>query len=341
MAIHDVMSKLILILSFLVALAACQGDSAPQVPAEVRAAVVQQLAEVGIGADRVDQSSALFKPVNLSSQAAPDWLVDFSVLPSGQLCGTGGCPLQVWVKLGSSPYLLAFDRQTLGHEVARHGNGRRWLTVELHGALCGGTGSEACTYHFEWRGNADVPDGHFAAVSIWGKPLRYAGPLVQALPLVAPVGSPMATHLAAWRSACVAAGGVAGLDEALALLPDLNRDGRPEWLFDASRADCQRDDETVTMKCAGETCRSKLFSEHGGQGWRAVWSGEPFDYAVDFSQPEAHLLMRPLDCDGECPERGLVWLEGEGRFSASSPIPRPGPIRTSRVQQAVSGFVRC
>lgn len=317
----DAMFRLILILPLLAALVACQGESAPQVPAEVRAAVVRQLAEAGIDADRVDQATGLFKPVDLTSQAAPDWLVDFNVLPSGQLCGTGGCPLQVWVKIGPSPYVLAFDRQTLGHEVARHDNGRRWLTVELHGALCGGTGSDACRYHFEWRGNADAPDGHFAAASIWGKPLRYAGPLAQAMPLAAPAGSPMAKAIETWRSACVAAGGVAGLDEALARLPDLNKDGRPEWLFDASRADCQRDDAPLAMACAGETCRSQLFTEHGGQGWHAAWSGEPFAYAVDFSQPEPRLLVHPLDCSEPCPEQAMTWLDSERRFAPTLSAP--------------------
>jgi len=74
----------------LVLLAACQGERAPQVPAEVR-----QMAEVGIDARQVDQAMGLFEQVDLSAQAAPDWLVDYNILPSGQLCGTGGCPLQV------------------------------------------------------------------------------------------------------------------------------------------------------------------------------------------------------------------------------------------------------
>ncbi len=312
------MAKLILSVMLLVVLAACQGERAPQVPAEVRAAVVRQLAEVGIDARQVDQAGGLFKPADITSQAAPDWIVDFNTLPSGQLCGTGGCPLQVWVRIGQAPYALAFDRQALGHSVARHDNGRRWLAVDLHGALCGGTGSEPCTYHFEWRGNADAPDGHFAAASIWGKPLRYEGPLAQAMPLRAPAGT-VANALEAWRAACVAAGGAAGLDEALVRLPDLNRDGRPEWLFDAGRADCQRDDATVAMDCAGETCRSQVFTEHGDQGWHAAWSGEPFAYAVDFSQPEPRLMVRPADCDGDCPERRLVWQDKSHRFIPDLP----------------------
>lgn len=311
------MKRILFPLAFM--LAACQGEPAPGVPAEVRDAVVRQLADVGIDASQVDQARGLFLPADLTSQAAPDWLVDFNAVPNGQLCGTGGCPLQVWVKINQSPYVLAFDHQALGHEVVRHGSGRRWLAVELNGVLCGGTGSEACRYHFEWRGHADAPDGHFGAVDIWGKPARYEGPLVQAMPARAPAGGEVANVLASYRAACAAAGGTAMLDEALAYLPDLNRDGRPELLFDASQSYCQRDDEPVALNCAGKTCRSRLFSEQGGQGWRAAWSGEPFAYAVDFSQPEPRLLIRPADCAEHCPEQVLAWRDGERRFVPVSP----------------------
>jgi hypothetical protein len=319
MAMDDIPGRLIPGGLLLFALAGCQGEQTRPVPAEVRAAVVRQMAEVGIDAGRVDQAGGLFKPVDLSAQAAPDWLVDFNVLPSGQLCGTGGCPLQVWVKIGQSPYVIAFDRQVLGHEVARHDNGRRWLAVELHGALCGGTGSEPCKYHFEWRGDADAPDGHFAAASIWGKPARYAGPLAQAMPVRTPAAGEVAKALETYRVACAAVGGKAVFDNVLARLPDLNRDGRPELLFDAGQADCQHDNAPVAMPRAGETRMTRLFTERGGQGWRAAWSGEPFAYAVDFSRPEPRVLIHPADRDGS--EQALVWQDGEGRFVATSPPP--------------------
>jgi hypothetical protein len=303
----------------LVVLAGCESEPAPQVPAEVRAAVLRQMAEVGIDAGQVDQAKSLFKPADITSQASTDWIVDFNALPSGQLCGTGGCPLQVWVKIGQSPYTLAFDRQVLGHEVARHNNGRRWLAVELHGVLCGGTGSEPCNYQFEWRGDADAKDGHFVAASIWGKPVRYAGPLAQAMPVQPPSAGPVAEALAAYRAACTAAGGSALLDDALAFLPDLNRDGRRELLFDAILANCQRDDAPVAMNCAGETCQSRLFTEQGGQSWRVAWSGEPFAYAVDFSQPEPRLLIRKADCTDRCPEQPMAWQDDQHRFAFVSP----------------------
>ncbi len=318
MARTDTLFQSLPALAWLATLAACQGEPAPRVPAEVREAVVRQMAEAGVDAGQVDQASGLFKPVELTAQAAPDWLVDFNVLPSGLLCGTGGCPLQVWVKVGASPYALAFDRQSLGHEVARHDNGRRWLTVQLHGALCGGTGSEACTYHFEWRGDAGQADGHFTAASIWGKPLRYEGPLVQALPITPPAGA-VAHALDAWNKACAAAGGTANLEEALARLPDLNRDGRPEWLFDASRADCQKDDAPVAPSCAGQTCLSQIFTEQGGRGWRVAWFGVPFAYGVDFNQPEPRLLAHTLDCEGACPEHPLVWQDKASAFVLDLP----------------------
>lgn len=312
------MAARLLAVLLLLALAGCRGEPAHEVPAEVRETVTRQLVDAGIDIRLINQARGLFQPVDLTSRPAPDWLVDFSVVPSGKLCGTGGCPLQVWVKTGPAPYALAFDRQVLGHEIGRHDNGRRWLSVDSHGALCGGTGSDVCRYQFAWQGGADAPDGRFAAASIWGKPMRYEGPLAQAVPVSAPAGA-VADALDAYRVACVEAGGSAVLDDALAYLPDLNRDGRPELLFDASLAYCQHDDEPVAPHCAGEACRTQLFTEQGGQSWRAAWSGQPFAYAVDFSQPDPRLMIRPADCEANCAEQVLAWRDGERRFVPVSP----------------------
>ncbi len=295
---------------------ACQGDSPPHLPAEVRAAVVQQLTEVGVDARDVDLAEGLFKPVELTSRGVSDWLVNFNALPNGRLCGTGGCPLQIWVKTGKSPYTLAFDRQVLWHELRGHGNGRRWLAVELHGVLCGGTGSTECRYQFEWYGDADAPDGNFVPFSIRGKPIRYVGPLVQAIPVQPPETGPVANALDAYRAACVATNGSPLMNKALVRIPDLNGDGRPELLFDAGQADCQHDNELAMSDCTAETCLNQLFSEHGGQGWRTVWLGKSFAYTIDFSQPEPRFLIRPADCDESCPADVLAWQSDARRFVA-------------------------
>jgi hypothetical protein len=128
------MTRGLFVLPLLVILAACQAERSPQPPAEVRAAVIRQLAEVGVDAGQVDKASGLFKPVELTSQAAPDWLVDFNVLPNGQLCGTGGCPLQVWVKIGQSPYTLAFDRPALGRQSGNRSHSRATASIVLRSA---------------------------------------------------------------------------------------------------------------------------------------------------------------------------------------------------------------
>ena len=83
------------------------------------------------------------------------------------------------------------------------------------------------------------------------------------------------------------------------LLDDLGDD------FRGDGEACLRDDEPVEMACAGETCNSRLYSLQGGKDWRLRWSGEPFTYAVDFSQRTPRLLMRPLDCAAQCPEQAL------------------------------------
>lgn len=305
----------------LIFLSACQDPMPPQLPSDVRDAVRMQLSQAGVDAEEVSRASSLFKPVNLTSQAAPDWMVDFGALPSMPLCGTGGCPLQVWVKADRASYRLAFEHQVLGHDVERHNNGRSWLAVALHGALCGGTGSDDCKYYFEWHGNADAPDGYFSATSIWGKPARYEGPLVQVLPVQVPIGSAVAKAQEEYRAACAAAGGAATLDDALTFVPDLNRDGRQELLFDLGWAYCQRNDERIEMQCAGDTCKTRLFTEEGGQGWRVAWSGEPFAYAIDFTQAQPRLLTRAQDCPEPCAENALVWQEARHKFV----IPQDGP----------------
>lgn len=113
------------------------------------------------------------------------------------------------------------------------------------------------------------------------------------------------------------------LDEALIRLPDLNRDGRPELLFDAYQADCQRNGESVTIACGADTCKTRVFTEQGGQGWRVAWSGEPFAYVVDFSQPDPRMWAQSTDCDEGEPERksarcsgsALVWQDAARAFA--------------------------
>jgi len=125
--------------------------------------------------------------------------------------------------------------------------------------------------------------------------------------------------LGAYRTACAAAGGTAEVEGALQFLPDLNRDGQRELMFDAGGAYCEHEGAPIAVRCRGDLCKSRLFTEKVGQGWRAVWTGETFAYAIDVGELEARLLVRPVDCDapgaGHCAERPLVWQDAKGSFA--------------------------
>ena len=302
---------LVMGLAGLLALVGCHTEVPSAVPEEILSAVFKTYAEAGVDAQQVRQSKDLFKPVELTSQAAPDWVVNYAALPVGQLCGTGGCPLQVWVKIGQAPYALAFDHLVLGYSFGQHANSRAWLATELHGVHCGGTGAESCHYNFAWHGNAADAEGHFAAASIWGDPPSYTGPLVQATALNAQKNTPMASALNDYAQACASAGGQADLSLALVRLPDLNGNGQEEILFDAAEASCLHEDEPIAPSCAGESCQSKLFSQGAHKNWELVWTGKPFSYVVDFSVTPTRLLIQDPDCEQDCATHALQWDDGQ------------------------------
>lgn len=121
---------------------------APRPPPEVERSALSRLRKAGATEDALAQGEGLFRPVRLSGAATPDWLVDYAAVPLGRLCGTGGCPLQVWAATPGGRYRVVLDRQVLGHAVS---DTPPALRLELHGVHCGGTGSDPCVQHFAWR----------------------------------------------------------------------------------------------------------------------------------------------------------------------------------------------
>jgi len=130
------------------AVAACLGlllaaaAPADRPPAAVERAAFARLR--GAGADDTALAAAgLFRP------AGGGWIVDYAVAAPPRLCGTGGCPLQVWAPVRSGRLRVVFDRQVLGWSMTDAPAG---LVVDLHGVHCGGTGSDACRRALVWRG---------------------------------------------------------------------------------------------------------------------------------------------------------------------------------------------
>jgi hypothetical protein len=291
--------------------------SGPTLPAEVSAAVAKSLAEAGAPGNGIRPQALAFAE-RLSGARQPDWVVDYSRVPNGRRCGTGGCPLQIWSRANGAIYRPVFDRQVLSYRIDRSAADAPALEIDLHGALCGGTGSDPCSYRFAWRSDASGRDGRFEAVGRAGRTTRYVGPLVQAVPVAAPSGSVIAAARAEYSTSCARAGGVADLTDALVRLPDLNGDGRAEILFDAAFATCEKRGEMLEPVCRDGGCATRLFVR-GDQGWQTAWTSAPVAYDVAISDGGTTLTVRSPDCErhreGSCAGRSLRWDAAARHFS--------------------------
>lgn len=272
----------------------------PAPPAEVVKAVTASLLEAGLSARTIAKARGLYRPVTLTGGATPDWLVDMNAAPSGMLCGTGGCPIEVWVPQGSS-YRRAMSLQVLSYRIEAQGR----LSLTLHGVLCGKTGSDECRYRFGWLAAKDG-GGWFLPLAPESAP-GYVGPLVQALAL-APYAIPeLAAQEAAYAAWCGKNGGTPETGDAVALLPDLTGDAVPEALFDASRALCSATDQQGAerqISCSDpEICQSVIFTSTG-TGWQAGFAQMPFDYWIKWNADRPRMAIAAADC-GMCEIREL------------------------------------
>lgn len=118
-------------------------------PPEVERSALWRLRKAGATEEALAQGEGLFRPVRLTGGAAADWLVDYAAVPTGRLCGTGGCPLQVWTATRGGRYRAVLDRQVLAYAAS---DTPPTLRLELHGVHCGGTGSDPCAQVYAWRG---------------------------------------------------------------------------------------------------------------------------------------------------------------------------------------------
>jgi hypothetical protein len=250
---------------------------AGSLPTEVRASVERQLGQAGVSYARAVASPDFISRAALSSAAAADWVLDYNEA-RGPYCGTGGCPLQVWVKDPGGLYRLAFDQQVLGWRAGTKEGGAT-LHVSLHGALCGRSAIEDCAQDFRWVGGA-AGAGRF--VPVMDERGERAGPIVQPIrldPDEAP--TPVRYAVKAYEAACMRAGGVPEMGQSVQRLPDLNDDGAPEMLFDASIAWCWTQDRVAAVRpdCKAGACDSRLFSP-SGDGWREILAAPKLRYRI-------------------------------------------------------------
>ena len=258
------------------------------------------LREAGLTTRSIAKARGLYRPVLLTGGAAPDWLVDMNAAPSGMMCGTGGCPFEVWVAHRGS-YRRAMSLQVLSYRIEAQGS----LSLTLHGVQCGKTGSDECIYRFGWLAAKDG-QGWFLPLAP-DSALSYTGPLVQALAL-APYAIPeVATQDAAYSAWCGKNSGTPDTQDAAVLLPDLTGDAVPEALFDANRAFCAATDQQGTERqipcLEPEICHSVLYLSTG-TGWDAGFSGRTFDYWIRWITDRPRMAIADAGC-GMCEIREL------------------------------------
>lgn len=180
----------------------------------------------------VPPAGRLFSRVDISPDGLADWHVDYE--PQGMAwCGTGGCTQKIFVSRQGGGYILAFEEQTRQFKLRPSPRGVV-LDIEIHGTNCGLSGVNECRRSFLW----DEPQGRFVE-----QPNRYgdgrlAGPLFQTLPVaetdLPPVVEAARRELAA---ACAALGGAYEGGQ-VARSPDLDGDGRSDWIVGSEYDAC-------------------------------------------------------------------------------------------------------
>lgn len=235
------------------------------------------------------------------SASGDDWLIDYGRTGDFLWCGTGGCTHELYVAQDSG-YRLVFSEQV-----------REWrltpgtpagLDIEIHGSNCGLSGVEECRRRYVW----DEADG------VWSERPNGAGDGVLVGPLFQPVAPRPATYPQVVLdeadrrlTRCRDAGGAIDDGEYLAVSsPDLNADGRRDWIIGSAYSACH-DAAGVALPIGG-IGTSVVVS--GDTGWVVALRLGDADYAVDVSTTPARFGIRTGSAclDGPaCPVRWYRW----------------------------------
>ena len=283
-------------------LAGAAHATTPVPPAAVTAATLQLLLDAWPKADPDDPTdlpppapaltpklvrawlkSGALRPVKISPDPRPDWLIDTEKLDGaeGYYCGTGGCSTEIW---SPSPtgYVRTFDNQV--REIRFHwikGRTYTWIEVDFHGSVCGTFGAAACPFGFEWR-SADgglATSWRFAKGDIFRpgappQPLNATGETDGASR-----PAELTRFAATQAAACRAGGGDFAEADVAARMPDLNHDGIDDWLYGGDSYDCTLPDADAAPSdaCAYIACTTIIWLSRREDGGRLDWDETPLD----------------------------------------------------------------
>lgn len=246
----------------------------------------------------------LFRKVDINGDGLQDWRVDYSERMAW--CGTGGCRQQLYLARPDGTYALVFDAQARGEFRLRKTRDGHRLDLEVHGSVCGKAGVEECLRSFLWNEG----DARYVEIPNRNGDGRLEGlmPLVTLDPATYPKA--VSAALAAVSQVCEAKGGKLGETElAVERTPDLDGDGRSDWLVDASLMGCvnPKDEDNGAIDIdAGLTLLT-------GDGASQALFLPIYAYVFDVTTQPATFIAVELsdDCGGEgqpaCAETPYRW----------------------------------
>lgn len=290
--------------------AQARGDArdAARAPQAVRQAVIANLQSVRsefMERDdprrrRAPDPDPLLTRMDVDGDGRADWRADYERAEwAAGWCGTGGCLQQLWVGAPGGRWVLAMDTNS-GPMRTRRVDGEHRLEVSVHGSRCGGAGADDCRYGYAWdpRLQRLVERPNFTG----GTRLYESGAgLIDET-------APRPVAQAARRLRC--ARGDDGGEPRTASVPDLNGDGRRDWVAWSGYA-CPEGSERVVV----------LASTAQG-GFVQAYSGQDESWEVDIAGQPARFISVPAcgDRRNPCPRRPLRW-------DAATRMLQPAPAR--------------
>ena len=254
----------------------------------------------------------VIRPVDVTHDDKPDWLVDYT--DSGLMyCGTGGCLRTLYVSDGDD-YLMAFDEQTHSFDLSTRG-GETVIEAEVHHIFCGSAGDD-CAFAWTWDAALKqlVERPTAAGATLLGNDGGF--PPIGQREDSRPVEDRLPPELSeVWhgqRLTCPSTDddGFRVFRPTFKSVPDLNGDGRRDWLVRLPDP-CPRD---VYEEVQARPFSVWLTGEGGSLS--AAWTSEPDHWAlIDIATTPARLVSNPSCGHGtECPDRRLRWDSRSSTF---------------------------
>lgn len=232
-----------------------------------------------------------YRNVDVNGDGKKDWVLDFMNAQAQAYCGTGGCPLRVWVfEPADQSWTLELAMRHFRYTLPHKGE----MNVDVHGIYCGGTGGDACRLDYIWDVKAKAfvqkPGKDGVALLIYApRPVNENEP-----------PSAVWALQAAFSTACVLKGGKPDVENSLVSVPDLNGDGVRDWVFDGTAAYCStKEGDQIMPPCNGGECAVEAFvtDARTAGGARRVYRGEAFWRVAYHKNAPADLMTLPYDAE--------------------------------------------